>query len=47
MFTERVVGSFKFQLTAYPFADEHRHQQMLTLLSLDSTCTKLDIVHFG
>lgn len=37
-FTERVVGSFlKYQLTAYPFADEHLHRQMRTLLSLDST----------
>ena len=36
--TERVVGSFlKYQLTAYPFADEHLHQQMRTLLSLDDT----------
>lgn len=38
IFTERVVSSFlKYQLTAYPFADEHLHQQMRTLLSLDDT----------
>jgi hypothetical protein len=38
IFTERVVGSFlKYQLTAYPFADEHLHKQMRKLLSLDDT----------
>ena len=38
IFTEKVVSSFlKYQLTAYPFADEHLHEQMRSLLSLDDT----------
>ncbi|HEY4320397.1 MAG TPA: DEAD/DEAH box helicase [Gemmatimonadales bacterium] len=38
VFTERVVRSFlRYQLTAYPFADERLHQQMRQLLSLDAT----------
>ncbi|MCK4659804.1 MAG: DEAD/DEAH box helicase [Phycisphaerae bacterium] len=37
-YTEKVVRSFlKYQLTAYPFADEHLHRQMRTLLSLEDT----------
>lgn len=36
--TEKVVNSFlKYQLTAYPFADEQLHQQMRSLLPLDDT----------
>lgn len=38
VFTERVVRSFlRYQLTAYPFADERLLTQMRTLLSLDAT----------
>jgi hypothetical protein len=38
IFTERVVRSFlRYQLTAYPFADERLHAQMRRLLSLDET----------
>jgi phage repressor protein C with HTH and peptisase S24 domain/ribosomal protein L40E len=38
VFTEKVVRSFlRYQLTAYPFADERLHDQMRRLLSLDST----------
>ena len=38
VFTEKVVRSFlRYQLTAYPFADERLHRQMRTLLSLDET----------
>lgn len=38
VFTERVVRSFlRYQLTAYPFADERLLKQMRTLLSLDET----------
>jgi hypothetical protein len=37
-FTEKVVRSFlRYQLTAYPFADERLHTQMRRLLSLDET----------
>ena len=37
-YTERVVQSFlRYQLTAYPFADEGLHQQMRSLLSLSTT----------
>jgi ATP-dependent helicase YprA (DUF1998 family) len=37
-FTEKVVRSFlRYQLTAYPFADEGLHGQMRRLLSLDET----------
>ncbi|MEZ5285554.1 MAG: DEAD/DEAH box helicase [Vicinamibacterales bacterium] len=37
-YTEKVVRSFlRYQLTAYPFADERLHAQMRTLLSLDET----------
>jgi hypothetical protein len=37
-FTEKVVHSFlRYQLTAYPFADEGLHGQMRRLLSLDET----------
>jgi len=37
-FTEKVVRSFlRYQLTAYPFADEDLHTQMRQLLSLDQT----------
>ena len=37
-FTEKVVRSFiRYQLTAYPFADETLHAQMRQLLSLDQT----------
>ena len=37
-FTEKVVSSFlRYQLTAYPFADEDLHAQMRELLSLDQT----------
>jgi len=36
VFTEKVVRSFlRYQLTAYPFADERLHAQMRRLLSLD------------
>ena len=38
VFTEKVVRSFlRYQLTAYPFADERLHDQMRRLLSLDET----------
>lgn len=38
VFTEKVVRSFlRYQLTAYPFADERLHRQMRGLLSLDQT----------
>jgi ATP-dependent helicase YprA (DUF1998 family)/SOS-response transcriptional repressor LexA len=38
VFTEKVVRSFlRYQLTAYPFADERLHAQMRHLLSLDQT----------
>ena len=38
VFTEKVVRSFlRYQLTAYPFADENLHAQMRRLLSLDET----------
>ena len=38
VFTEKVVRSFlRYQLTAYPFADEGLHTQMRQLLSLDQT----------
>lgn len=38
VFTEKVVASFlRYQLTAYPFADENLHHQMRQLLSLDHT----------
>jgi ATP-dependent helicase YprA (DUF1998 family) len=38
VFTERVVRSFlRYQLTAYPFADERLLTQMRSLLSLDET----------
>jgi len=38
VFTEKVVRSFlRYQLTAYPFADEGLHGQMRRLLSLDET----------
>lgn len=38
VFTEKVVRSFlRYQLTAYPFADERLHSQMRQLLSLDET----------
>ncbi|MEW6664331.1 MAG: DEAD/DEAH box helicase [Thermodesulfobacteriota bacterium] len=38
VFTEKVVRSFlRYQLTAYPFADENLHGQMRRLLSLDET----------
>ena len=37
-FTEKVVRSFlRYQLTAYPFADENLPSQMRELLSLDQT----------
>lgn len=37
-YTEKVVRSFlRYQLTAYPFADEGLHGQMRRLLSLDQT----------
>ena len=38
VYTEKVVRSFlRYQLTAYPFADERLHSQMRGLLSLDET----------
>ena len=38
VFTEKVVRSFlRYQLTAYPFADERLLAQMRRLLSLDET----------
>ena len=38
VYTEKVVRSFlRYQLTAYPFADERLHGQMRKLLSLDET----------
>ena len=38
VFTEKVVRSFlRYQLTAYPFADERLLMQMRRLLSLDET----------
>ena len=37
-YTENVVRSFlRYQLTAYPFADQHLYTQMRDLLSLDQT----------
>ena len=37
-YTENVVRSFlRYQLTAYPFADDRLHGQMRDLLSLDAT----------
>ena len=36
--TEKIAqSSLRQQLTAYPFADEHLHEQMRQLLSLDET----------
>ena len=38
VYTEKVIRSFlRYQLTAYPFADERLHGQMRKLLSLDET----------
>ncbi len=38
VYTEEIVRSFlRYQLTAYPFADERLHAQMRRLLSLDVT----------
>ena len=38
VFTEKIVRSFlRYQLTAYPFADEQLLEQMRELLSLDAT----------
>ena len=38
VYTEKVVGSFlRYQLTAYPLADERLHRQMRELLSLEAT----------
>ncbi len=38
VFTEKVIRSFlRYQLTAYPFADERLYAQMRRLLSLDET----------
>jgi len=38
VYTEKIVRSFlRYQLTAYPFADERLHAQMRRLLSLDET----------
>ncbi|MBT7069070.1 MAG: DEAD/DEAH box helicase, partial [Verrucomicrobia bacterium] len=38
VYTEKIVRSFlRYQLTAYPFADERLHGQMRQLLSLDAT----------
>jgi ATP-dependent helicase YprA (DUF1998 family) len=37
-YTEQVVSDFlRYQLTAYPFADEHLHSQMRQLLSISET----------
>ena len=37
-YTENIVSSFlRYQLTAYPFADQRLHKQMRELLSLDQT----------
>ena len=37
-YTEHILKSFlRYQLTAYPFADERLHEQMRELLSLDET----------
>jgi len=37
-YTEKVISSFlRYQLTAYPFADESLYRQMRTLLSLEET----------
>lgn len=37
-YTEAVVGDFlRYQLTTYPFADEHLHAQMRRLLNLEET----------
>lgn len=50
VFTEKVVRSFlRYQLTAYPFADEDLHTQMRELLSLDqkivvSDCKKETLI---
>ena len=38
VYAEKIVRSFlRYQLTAYPFADERLHGQMRKLLSLDET----------
>src|SRR5690606_7059582 len=38
VYTEKIVRSFlRYQLTAYPFADDRLHTQMRRLLSLDET----------
>ena len=38
VFTEKIVRSFlRYQLTAYPFANERLHAQIRRLLSLDET----------
>jgi len=37
-YAERIVGDFlRYQLTAYPFADDRLHRQMRALLSLETT----------
>ena len=36
-YTEKIVRSFlRYQLSAYPFADERLHEQMRELLSVDT-----------
>lgn len=38
VYTEKVVSDFlRYQLTAYPFADQNLYEQMRTLLNLETT----------
>ena len=38
VYTEKVIGDFlRYQLTAYPFADDNLYKQMRTLLNLEET----------
>lgn len=38
VYTEKIVSDFlRYQITAYPFADDNLYQQMRTLLNLEQT----------
>jgi ATP-dependent helicase YprA (DUF1998 family) len=38
LYTEKIIGDFlKYQLTAYPFADDNLYNQMRSLLNLEET----------
>lgn len=44
-YAEKVVRSFlKYQLTAYPFADQRLHGQMRALLNLDTVRDRKSVV---